>query len=123
MTSGVPGVLVCLHDIKLWTSVSTDIVSITVLEGVFFVGLLWHRDRVEGSDTATTLLGDVDIVLDAATYKAWHEVGRSVESVVPGEVHPVVVIEAKIAARCLGVGPVRVLNVECGVDSVKVYLD
>ena len=63
---------VCLHNVVLWTIVSTNLVGITVVitigVPVITVSVLtWSTNQVEGSDAATVRLAEVDIILNGAT--------------------------------------------------------
>ena len=64
-----PGELVGLHNIELWAPLSSDVVGITV---VVAIGIVWlairsnrrKGDSVEGGDTATVSLAEVNVVLN-----------------------------------------------------------
>lgn len=79
MSSRVPCVLVSFHDIELRTPVSTNLVGITVFERIFIVLNTWHQDGVKSSDTATTHLAQVHIVLKRSSEHVWGKVLRCVK--------------------------------------------
>ena len=67
--SSSPGELVSLHNIELWAPFSCDVVGITVVVAIGIVWLSirsnrWKGDGVEGGDTATVSLAEVNVVLD-----------------------------------------------------------
>ena len=67
--SSSPGELVSLHNIELWAPFSCDVVGITVVVAIGIVWLSirsnrWKSDGVEGGDTATVSLAEVNVVLD-----------------------------------------------------------
>lgn len=75
---------VCLHNVILWTIVSTNLVGITVVItiGVPVISvsvLAWSTNQVEGSDATTVRLAEVDIILNGAT--------KQVGSIVLARVH------------------------------------
>ena len=64
-----PGELVGFHNIKLWAPLSCDVVGITVVVAIGIVWLAirsnrWKGDGVEGGDTATVSLTEVNVILN-----------------------------------------------------------
>ena len=64
-----PGELVGLHNIKLWAPLSCDVVGITVVVAIGIVWLAirsncWKGNSVEGGDTATVSLAEVNVILN-----------------------------------------------------------
>jgi hypothetical protein len=73
--SGVECVSIGLLNIKLRAPVTTDLIRITVLEGVRVVIDCWHEDSVESGNTATADFTQVDIVFENASEQIWRVIG------------------------------------------------
>ena len=66
-----PGVLVGLHDVHLWAELSGDVVGVAVVVAISVVWLAissdgWECHGVEGGDTATSHLAEVNVILDGS---------------------------------------------------------
>ena len=66
---GSPGELVGLHNIKLWAPLSCDVIGITVVVAIGIVWLAirsncWKGNCIEGGDTTTVSLAEVNVVLN-----------------------------------------------------------
>lgn len=82
MRSGSPGVLVSLHNIHLGAPVAVNHIAITVAKAVgihpqsTILILAWHRDSIEGSDAATLVIAQVQIILNHGVLEVGSEVLR-----------------------------------------------
>ena len=81
----MPSILIGLHDVHLWTVLSSDVVGITVVVAVSVVWLAIltdgrERNRVEGSNAAAVGLTEVDVVLHRAIEELWLEEAIRVEA-------------------------------------------
>ena len=67
VSRSVEGVLIGFLNVKLRAPVTTDLIGITVLEGVSGVIDGRHEDGIEGGDTAAANHAQVNIVFHGAT--------------------------------------------------------
>jgi len=78
MSSCLPSPLICFHNIKLWTIITINLVSITVVIAVCVPKLTsWvftrHAYKVKSSDAPTITFGKINIIRNWSSKKIWSE--------------------------------------------------
>lgn len=93
MTDSSVSIFIGFHDIKLRAEMSSDLICIAVFPRVISLGLGRHQDSIEGCDTATTHLAQVDIVFESASKHIGHEIFRGIELFLRRKIDSVIVVE------------------------------